>query len=377
MEVIPKNMNIYILHNQQRDGPFSLIQITDLIRIGKYALTDLAWHEGLNEWKPIHSIPDIVDLVLPSIPVEAPARQEAGFPPLAAEETVGQEAGTDYQEPPRTTDYSEFAVPLAVLLLVLLALSGFYWGRSQPQQTAQSIFEAKMPPMQPYEENSLGIQFVSVPGTHVLFAIWDVRVQDYRVYANANSGVDGAWQNPGFTQGENHPVVCVSWEDAKAFCAWLTQRERAAGKISASQSYRLPTDAEWSVAVGLQESNGGTPKDKDGERPGVYPWGTSWPPPSRAGNYDQSLGVDNFVYTSPVGSFAANRYGLYDMGGNVWQWCEDEYLPGLGIRVLRGASWIDLKPANLLSSYRNNYIMPSDRIHYVGFRCVLAGGSAP
>ena len=224
--------------------------------------------------------------------------------------------------------------------------------------------------------NSLGMRFVPVAGTKVLFGVWDVRVQDYHAYAVANSGLDNSWQNPGFAQGDSHPVVNVSWDDAKGFCQWLTEQERADGIISSSQSYRLPTDAEWSVAVGLGNESGSTPKEKDDQIKDVYPWGTSWPPPSGAGNYDPSLNVDSFAKTSPVGSFAPNQFGLSDMGGNVWQWCEDFYDGNSGARVLRGASWYGSDPRYLLSSYRGSYA-PDYRGLNFGFRCVLVGGSAP
>lgn len=125
--------------------------------------------------------------------------------------------------------------------------------------------------------NSLGMEFTEVPGTDVLFCLWETRVQDYRAYAEASSDVDTEWQNPGFTQGDTHPVVNVSWNDAKAFCAWFSRKE--------GKTYRLPTDAEWSVAVGLRESAAGSPKDKHCKVSGVYPWGTQWPPPNDAGNY--------------------------------------------------------------------------------------------
>ncbi len=225
--------------------------------------------------------------------------------------------------------------------------------------------------------NSLGMKFVSVPGTEVLFCVWDVRVQDYRAYAEANNyNVDNRCGSPVFTQGDEHPVVNVSWNNAKAFCAWLTKKERAEGKIKPNQSYRLPMDWEWSVAAGLDESRAGSPKDKDRKNKSVYPWGTEWPPPTGAGNYSPSLYVDNFEKTSPVGSFTANRYGLYDMGGNVWQWCEDYYDGQSGDHVSRGADWRDYDSEALLSSYRVNG-SPDFCFYGLGFRCVLAGSSAP
>ena len=210
--------------------------------------------------------------------------------------------------------------------------------------------------------NSLGMKFVPVAGTAVLFGVWDVRVRDYRAYASAAGAVGGSWQQPGFTQGEDHPVVNVSWEDAQAFCAWLSQKERREGQLSEQQSYRLPREEEWSRAVGN----------------GKYPWGGQWPPPSGAGNYDEAtLGVDKYVNTSPVASFEANQYGLCDMGGNVWQWCEDWYDREQKGRGLRGASWYNGRtPEYLLSSYRYNH-PPGGRDNRIGFRCVLVvGGSA-
>ena len=225
-------------------------------------------------------------------------------------------------------------------------------------------------------ENSLGMKFAPVPGTKVLFCVWDVRVKDYQAYAAASAGVDHSWKSPGFEQGPTHPVVQVSWGDAKAFCAWLTKQERQAGLISENQLYRLPTDGEWSAAVGLVEEGGSTPKDKDGKIKGVYPWGSEWPPPAGAGNYDSSLKVDNYERTSPVGSFKANRYGLYDMGGNVWQWCEDFYDGQSGSRVLRGASWSGSHSLHLLSARRHNYTPVRRNLKGVGFRCVLVVGTS-
>ncbi len=272
---------------------------------------------------------------------------------------------------------------LALCLIVVILLVGC--GKQAPQ--TQSVSKTGPVPTGPTSAelatlekkhpdafvNSLGMVFKPVLGTEVQFCIWETRVNDYAVYAVANAGVDGGWKKSGFKQTDTHPVVEVSWEDAGAFCEWLTKKEMAAGKIKAGQKYRLPTDAEWSVAVGLGQEKGDTPMEKSKGIEGVYPWGKEWPPPKGAGNYSKGLKVDNFEYTAPVGSFAANKFGLHDMGGNVWEWCEDRYDPTEKVyRVLRGASWlIDVLPASLLSSRRFN---SSDdrRGDGIGFRCVLA-----
>ena len=86
--------------------------------------------------------------------------------------------------------------------------------------------------------------------------------------------------------------------------------------------------------------------------------------------------MDEYEYTSPVGSFLANSFGLYDMGGNVWQWCEDWQDGEQKYRVVRGASWGRINPDLLLSSYRSGY-GPDYRGSGIGFRCVLVGGGSP
>ena len=219
--------------------------------------------------------------------------------------------------------------------------------------------------------NTLGMPFVPVKGTEVSFCIWETRVKDYAEYAAANAGVNASWKSPGFTQADTHPVVKVSWNDAQAFCEWLTKMVLAAGKIKAGQKYRLSTDAEWSVAVGLGQEKGNTPREKNLGIKGVYPWGKEWPPPVGAGNYSKTLKVDKYDQTAPVGSFAANQFGLHDLGGNVWEWCEDKYSPTSADRVLRGASWGNIYPDLLLSSAR----LSGAPEYRIGFRCVLMGGS--
>jgi len=249
-------------------------------------------------------------------------------------------------------------------------------------------------------QNSLGMKFVPVAGTEVLFSIWDTRVQDFRAFVESSGydatvgmwsvGKDGwkrrgaTWKEPGFKQGSTHPVVGVSWADAKAFCEWLTKRERGSGVLPKDVHYRLPTDQEWSVAVGLDSEPGNTPEEKS-LKIKLYPWGKEWPPPSGAGNYygvesrignePKNLPViegynDRYPRTSPVGSFSANNSGLYDMGGNVWQWCEDWYNSEHKFRVLRGASWNRGSRDHLLAS-RRGYYAADRRFDSIGFRCIV------
>jgi formylglycine-generating enzyme required for sulfatase activity len=238
--------------------------------------------------------------------------------------------------------------------------------------------------------NTLGMKFVPVPGTEALFSIWDTRVQDYTAYAQVNK-VDGDWkksQEDGvlISRDPEYPVVAVNWDDAHAFCQWLTEKESAEGKLPRGAKYRLPTDEEWSRAVGLAKEDGATPKEKSGKDQASFPWGGAFPPPKeKVGNYADSAfhekfpnrrwieGYnDGYVTTSPVGAFPPNKYGLYDIGGNVWQWCEDIFESGGVDPVQRGASWRHDLRGNLLSSNRNRN-KPGLRSDDCGFRCVLAG----
>ncbi len=250
-------------------------------------------------------------------------------------------------------------------------LNAFYeMMRNMPEAKGRTVTPAKSADVA--FTNTLGMELVPVEGLPgVLFCKWETRVQDYRVFARATGN---EWPKPNCEQGAAHPAVNVRWNDAQKFCEWLTKKERAAGTIGNDQRYRLPADWEWSVAVGLNESKEGTPESKDEKTPDVYPWNQGrgkWPPPRGAGNYDSSLGVDSFEYTSPVGSFGANANGLYDMGGNVWEWCEDFYNGKGGSRVLRGGSWSNDYSRSLLSSYRG-INDPGSRYVSYGFRVVLS-----
>ena len=239
--------------------------------------------------------------------------------------------------------------------------------------------------------NSLGMIFVPVSHTRAAFSIYETRVQDYAAFAATNPRLDGTNWNHALYHGvtpvstsPDHPVVNVSRNDAEAFCTWLTKTERTAGKISAAAIYRLPTDEEWSWAIGIGDrETGATPKDKNAKVENVYPWGTQFPPPPGAGNFADQAALnyftnwphiegydDGFVTTSPVGSFTPNALSIYDLAGNAMEWCGDDYDASHKQGVLRGGSWINCGPKSLLSSYRE-HVAPARFSVATGFRCVL------
>lgn len=231
--------------------------------------------------------------------------------------------------------------------------------------------------------NSIGAKFA--PVGNVQFAIYPVTVQQFEVFAKATNLTSTAWQNafqPGaFHQGPDHPVVNVTWREADAFCKWLTDREHKSGALKAGEIYRLPSDLEWSKAIGLPDEAGATPEDRDMSIPNVYPWGSQWPPPAGSGNYcGQETGsqnpiqgyTDGYEFTSPVGKFKPTATGLYDMSGNVFQWVQDDWNKEHTQKTLRGSSWQsgDIQ-LGLLSSCRF-HSSPTLGSETNGFRIVKA-----
>lgn len=187
-------------------------------------------------------------------------------------------------------------------------------------------------------------------------------------------GID--WIRPGFEQEGDHPVVCIAWEDTIAFCAWLSART--------GRRCRLPSEAQWEYAA-----RGGAMT--------AFPWGDV--PAAGVGHANAADQTalkqfpgrkafpwdDGFVYTAPVGSFRPNAFGLFDMTGNVWEWCADVYAPDAYAnskllnptgplagdkRVLRGGCWLN-DPGGCRIADRNGWPAPTDAYGGYGFRIVV------
>ena len=196
---------------------------------------------------------------------------------------------------------------------------------------------------------------------------WETRVRDYRRFLNEQGLV---FRAPSFQQSGNHPVVGVSWIEAKEFCRWLTELEQRAKLIPSTAFYRLPTDREWTLLLGRFEEEDALPRELDENGDGAFVWGLNWPASPGSANLGEDEEIDSFSYTSPVGSFPANALGFFDLAGNVWEWCEDWYDENQVYRVLRGGSWRSETFRNILATERHAHL-PDAQVDCYGFRCVL------
>ena len=237
--------------------------------------------------------------------------------------------------------------------------------------------------------NSLGLVFRPLSPT-LLAGVSEVRMADYHAFVATTGAAMPAPTD--FAQEANHPVVGVSRADAEHFARWLTAQEREAGIIGPSDEYRLPTDEEWSVLVGIKEEKGKSPYERAQRvRSSLLPhfsWGAQWPPPPGAGNFADTSALpyvspqytiehysDQFPFLAPVCSFAPNALGMHDLIGNVQEWVSDEYGGPVGFAfrhygVTRGGDYTSFRPAQLSTGIRTP--RPADyRSPTVGFRLIL------
>ena len=203
---------------------------------------------------------------------------------------------------------------------------------------------------------------------------WDPQKQSYGFVKGLS------WKSPGFPdpaegKGLDQPVVLVTWDDAKAYCDWLSQKT--------GEKFSLPTEAQWEYACRAGSST-------------MYPWGDEpngacryanvWNQENKGKwgfNGDGFPCSDDYLGPAPVGRFQPNAFGLHDMIGNVWEWCADYYdatyyaqspkedptgPPASNLRVLRGGAW-RLIPLACRSAHRFDY-PPDFRDLNGGFRIV-------
>lgn len=240
-----------------------------------------------------------------------------------------------------------------------------------------------------WKANSLGLRFV--PLGDVMIAAVETRRRDYLEYVKAaNARRPGNIETEG--RGATHPIVGVDRQEARDFCSWLTERERNAGLIGPKDRYRLPTDEEWSRAVGLPLERGTSPQERNGRIRGIYPWGFDWPPPANAENLadmnaNRKVHLDNviagyedrFPQLAPVGAFPPNERGIIALGGNASEWVDTDYEPPGSSKsvkekkvlgTVRGGNWQMADADELLSSARQGLAADTKR-PTLGFRIVL------
>lgn len=223
----------------------------------------------------------------------------------------------------------------------------------------------------PLIENEQDLKDIAYPDT----TVW---MRDF-TYHMGDPMTTYYFDHPAF---DDYPVVGVSWKAALLFCEWRTKKLNQAreekGKFP-MPNFRLPSEAEWEYAA------------RGGRDMAKYPWGGPYVrnakgcalanfKPGRGNYYD-----DGFSYTAPVASYFANDYGLYDMAGNVAEWCEDAFNPASvplvwdlnptyydenePRKLIRGGSWKDI--AFLIETGTRSFEYGDTARSFIGFRCVM------
>ena len=286
-------------------------------------------------------------------------------------------------------------IAAGVIFTAAAAAAGALWQRERMKPPPPPVFASPSTATtaKPWE-NSLGMKFVPVPGTNVIFSIWETRRRDYEPFRAADRGsisqwrsdqaarvkladstivtfeeggslALATWEDPGFPVAPDHPACGIGIRDAQFFCLWLTWREQAEGRLPPGARYRLPTTAEWLAACGGEKA-----ATRPGNLAGPEARDSHWPA-SRP-----TLAVrDPFPRTSPVGSFPPELHGLYDISGNVCEWVQDKdeltnFKPIESSAQLRGPSCADGTPQTVAFSHIRLPLRHL-RLAVAGFRLVL------
>lgn len=237
--------------------------------------------------------------------------------------------------------------------------------------------------------NSMMTDSVSVLGEEfimsTLYPDTSVWSKDF-TYFNGDVMTENYYSSPAF---DTYPVVGISWDAAVYFSKWRTKLlndNRSQKNLFKSPRYRLPSEAEWEWAA------------RGGKEGAKYPWGNPYVANGKGcflanfkplrGNYR----ADGYVYTAPSNAFNPNDYGLYNMAGNVAEWCQDAYAESYmpvtwdlnpvyndenePRKIIKGGSWKDV--AYFLETGTRTYEFRNERRSYIGFRCVMDRlGSVP
>ena len=206
-----------------------------------------------------------------------------------------------------------------------------------------------------------GMEFVWIPQMNLWVGKYEVTNGEYR---RKEPGHDSRSYNNHSLNHDRQPVVYVNFDDAQAYAEWMTRQDRA---VLGGASYRLPTGDEWMTFAQVDDGR-------------EYPWGSQWPPPSgRAGNYHGQEGAgtwskisrynDGFPVTAQVDRLWRNPWGLYGVGGNVWE--VTTKTPGGAFDAWRGASWVVDIRDGLRCAYRDDR-NASSRGGSNGFRLLLS-----
>jgi formylglycine-generating enzyme required for sulfatase activity len=220
-----------------------------------------------------------------------------------------------------------------------------------PRQTIEGPVEGR-----DWTSPTTGMQFVWIPAMRLWVGKFEVTNCEYRRFVPEHDS--GEFQGHSLN-GDRQPVVMVNFDDAKAYAAWMTDRDRATERLPEGFRYRLPTEQEWETFATVGNN-------------WEFPWGNNWPPVSgQAGNYGDDISGfdDGHVVSSPVEKSWANPWGLFGVGGNVWELTARD-TSNASFGALRGGSWGDSRQEILRVSYRRG--RGSTRNSHRGFRLVLS-----
>ena len=219
------------------------------------------------------------------------------------------------ERPPETVVPLSGSLPRRLLAALSLAVVFSLAPRSSAQGTRAGVF----------------LETVKVPGGYA--------VGKYEVTQSQYETVMG--KNPSSFKGPRLPVENVSWEDAMRFCRRLTDSEHKGGLLPPDRIYTLPTEQQWAAFAAGTSLNDAVTSVKERR-----------------------------TSTAPVGSLHANRFGLYDVRGNVWEWCLNPDEPGSDARVIRGGGFSNSEAEKLELSYRFA-LTPLFKVPGIGFRVVV------